>query len=141
MVSACGTHADIGCLPCQSCRTPYFVSGGCSGSEDTVCAECTPCGPLDYEAAPCTAGQNRVCISCERSSECIEVTPVCENTPAKWWRKMNCCWNNDGQPLPCNTRTEANVRISKRNSRQHWVFGSTVPAVEDGFLEGDASTS
>ena len=140
-VSECDTHSDIGCLPCRSCQTPYFVDGGCTGSTDTICSECTPCGPLEYEVSPCTAGINRVCKSCEDNSECIEVTPVCENTPAKWWRKMNCCYDNDGVQLPCNQITEANTRISKRNSREHWVFGRTVPQVEDGFALGDASTS
>ena len=66
---------------------------------------------------------------------------MCENTPAKWWRKANCCYDNDGVQLPCNLVTEANTRISKRNSREHWVFGRTVPQVEDGFALGDASTS
>jgi hypothetical protein len=54
---------------------------------------------------------------------------------------MNCCYDNDGVQLPCNQITEANTRISKRNSREHWVFGRTVPQVEDGFALGDASTS
>merc|ERR1712224_1031861 len=103
-VSECDTHSDIGCLPCRSCQTPYFVDGGCAGSSDTVCSECTPCGPLEYEVSPCTAG-------------------------------------NNGVQLPCNQVTEANTRISKRNSREHWVFGRTVPQVEDGFALGDASTS
>jgi hypothetical protein len=47
------------------------------------------------------------------------------------------CYDNDGVQLPCNQVTEANTRISKRNSREHWVFGRTVPQVEDGFALGD----
>ena len=139
IVSACGGFQDIACRACRSCQTPFFANGGCAGGQDRICSECTVCGIMEYEATPCTAGVDRTCISCERSSECVDPTPQCENA-AKWWKQANCCYDDDGVQLPCNEMLEANVRISKRNSREHWVY-DTIPAVEAGFELGDASTA
>ena len=94
---------------------------------------------MEYETSPCSAGQNRVCVSCERSSECVTPTPQCANA-AKWWKQANCCYDDDGVQVACNEVVLANIRIAKRNSREHWVF-ETVPPVEAGFALGDASTS
>merc|ERR1712205_135482 len=80
-VSECDTHSDIGCLPCRSCQTPYFVDGGCTGSTDTICSECTPCGPLEYEVSPCTGASTasvnpaKTIRSASKSRRCVKTRP------------------------------------------------------------------
>ena len=138
IVSECGEYVDIGCEPCVSCGYPYYDAGGCSGSSDRVCSPCTECTAMEYESSPCEAGADRVCVSCARSSECVEQTEQCANV-AQWWRQANCCEDDDGVQVPCNEQTESDVRIGKRNSRQHWVF-DVLPEVEEGYEQGDATT-
>ena len=138
IVSECGEYVDVGCEPCVSCGYPYYDAGGCSGSSDRVCSPCTECTAMEYESSPCEAGADRVCVSCARSSECVEQTEQCANV-AQWWRQANCCEDDDGVQVPCNEQTESDVRIGKRNSRQHWVF-DVLPEVEEGYEQGDATT-
>ncbi|EGB05692.1 hypothetical protein AURANDRAFT_66169 [Aureococcus anophagefferens] len=56
-----------------------------------------------------------------------------------WWRQANCCEDDDVVQVPCNEQTESDVRVGKRNSRQHWVF-DVLPEVEEGYEQGDATT-
>jgi hypothetical protein len=55
---------------------------------------------------------------------------------AIWWRMENCCRDTDGNLVDCNRVDLEDLRISARNSRQHWVFDSSTPEVE-GYTQED----
>ena len=123
---------------CRGCGFPYYDAGGCSGADDRVCAECTTCTDMEYESSPCEAGNDRVCVSCARDSECVNPTDNCRNV-AKWWYQQNCYEDADGVGVVYGAdQTESNVRIAKRQSREHWVF-DVLPTVEDGYEQGSAA--
>ena len=135
--SPCGTLTDIGCTRCTDCGAPFYASAGCDGgTTDTVCTPCTECTAMEYEESPCAAGQNRVCVSCAQSRECDNPSLPCRDA-ARWWRQANCCFDHDGEQIPCNQLVHANLRISAREERRHWVFHPTFPNVEDGFSLDD----
>ncbi|KAH8048828.1 hypothetical protein JL722_12293 [Aureococcus anophagefferens] len=116
ITTPCTSRADAVCATCSTaCQADYYIVSECGEYVDVGCEPCVSCGYPYYDAGGCSGSSDR------------------------WWRQANCCEDDDGVQVPCNEQTESDVRIGKRNSRQHWVF-DVLPEVEEGYEQGDATT-
>ena len=135
----CDGEYDTSCSVCRECPQGTFDDGlGCNDAVggDRVCLPCTTCGMMEYEISPCTAGVNRICGSCKVCQWSSAEQEIGCRGAAIWWRMENCCRDTDGNLVDCNRVDLEDLRISARNSRQHWVFDSSTPEVE-GYTQED----
>ncbi|KAH8085495.1 hypothetical protein JL720_7480 [Aureococcus anophagefferens] len=57
------------------------------------------------------------------------------------WRQANCCEDDDVVQVPCNEQTESDVRVGKRNSRQHWAGSSGAVSAGGGSFDSACADS
>jgi hypothetical protein len=120
---ACSTYADTNCKECQSCAYGKYISVACGASNDNSCTDCSSCGIMEYESTKCLLGLNTACSSCESCSlEPADELVCLSKGQYESWYNGNCCFDNDGVQVACKDLDKANMKITARSGRHHWVF-------------------
>lgn len=120
---ACSSYADTNCKECKSCAYGKYISTACGATNDNVCTDCTSCGLLEFESVKCQLGLNTQCTTCENCALSSADEAICRSKGKyQSWYDANCCLDADGTQVACGELDRANMEISKRNGRHHWVF-------------------
>ena len=111
------------CKECKSCAYGKYISTACGATNDNVCTDCTSCGLLEFESVKCQLGLNTQCTTCENCALSSADEAICRSKGKyQSWYDANCCFDADGTQVACGELDRANMEISKRNGRHHWVF-------------------
>ena len=148
MMTACTHKSDRVCAPCSSCATGKYTREACSATRDVACEECSSCRMGQYISTQCSGGTDSGCSACSSCTEDQFITRKCENGvntlcdtcknclltskyaiticdakgKYKTWYQANCCFDNDGVKVACRNLDKANMKITARSGRHHWVF-------------------
>lgn len=122
-VEACSSYANTNCKECSSCAYGKYISTACGDGNDNSCSECTSCGLMEFESVKCLLGLNTECTTCENCVLDADEEAICmKKGKYQSWFDAHCCFDADGLQVSCNALDEANMKITARNGRHHWVF-------------------
>ncbi len=120
---ACAVAADTNCKECALCTYGKYISTACGATNDAVCSDCTSCSAMEYETVSCANGANTECVSCQNCNLDAAFEVICRAQGLyESWYKANCCFDADGVQVNCGELDLANMKISARDGRHHWVF-------------------
>ena len=120
---ACSATKDTNCKECSLCTYGKYISTACGATNDNECSDCTFCTAMEYETVPCANGANTECMSCENCNLDANIEAICRAQGLyESWYKANCCFDADGEHVDCGKLDLANMKISARDGRHHWVF-------------------
>lgn len=133
-LASCSSYTDTQCELCSTCSLGFYAKTQCSATSDTQCGVCTKCDSLSYETRHCEYGLDTGCASCRSCSlTSKKAIAVCNAGKYFTWAMMNCCKDSSGVQQPCNLVTMADISVSTRNARHHWVFERTFPKIDGDY--------
>ena len=131
--TSCGEYEDTSCAKCSECSYGTYESTSCSDNSDAVCSLCSECAEDEYVASECLFGNDVVCNSC-KVCDTMDSTILAKCAQGTYfsWVQENCCFDEAGEKVACNSVDLANIKLDVISGRHHWVFPITSPEISTG---------